>query len=209
MKFHIITLYRLMFALLGLIAIVTEIVALVNLSKFNPTNFFSYFTIESNLLAVAMFVIVAFNYSFNAGTIKKLYIFKGAVTLYMLMTGIIFAILLAPIENAALTAVPWDNIVLHYIIPIAVFIDWICLQPKVAVSFKHSLLWVSFPAIYVVYSLIRGFYTGWYPYPFLDADRNGYIQTFAVIGVLFVMVFFATQVVRKLSGFTGLIKQKP
>lgn len=209
MKSHIITLYRLTFALLGLIAIVTEIVALHNRNVFDPANFFSYFTIESNLLAVVMFTIFAFSYKFNALTINKLYIFKGAVTLYMLMTGIIFALLLAPIEDAILTAVPWDNIVLHYIIPIAAFIDWICLQPKVTMSFRQSLMWLAFPAIYVAYSLIRGFNTGWYPYPFLNADKNGYAQTLILIGVLFVVVFIATQALRKLSGVTGFVKQTP
>jgi hypothetical protein len=202
-----VSLYRLVFATLGFVAVITEIVTLNNRNIFNPSNFFSYFTIESNLLAAMMLAIFAFSYRYNAETAKKLYVFKGAITLYMLMTGVIFAVLLAPIEDAILTAVPWDNIVLHYIIPIVVVVDWLCFQPKVVISFKQSLAWLGFPAAYVTYSLIRGSIVGWYPYPFLNAEKNGYIQTLAVIAVLFVLVFFAAQLLRKVSGLGYFLKQ--
>ena len=33
--------------------------------------------------------------------------------------------------------------------------------------------WLAFPLVYVVYSLIRGHSTHWYPYPFLDSGPRG------------------------------------
>ena len=47
--------YKLAIGQLGLSAIVTEIVVLINRGRFNPVNFFSYFTIESNILICVAF----------------------------------------------------------------------------------------------------------------------------------------------------------
>ena len=192
-----------MLAALGLSAIVTEIIALVNRNIFNFGNFFSFFTILSNVLSVAMFALFGYGAITKRFTSLSAYVFKGAVTLYMLMTGMIFAVLLAPIENAVLTAVPWDNIVLHYIMPLAICVDWILLQPKVTIKFSHSLMWLSFPATYVIYSLVRGHFVHWYPYPFLNASVNGYAKILTVIAVLLVVVTAGSQLIRITSGRFG------
>ncbi len=34
-------------------------------------------------------------------------------------------------------------------------------------------MWLIFPVVYVVYSLIRGPVADWYPYPFLDPNLDG------------------------------------
>ena len=43
-----------------------------------------------------------------------------------------------------------------------------------------------FPALYVPYSLIRGALVGWYPYPFLDADAQGYGSVAVTCAVMLV-----------------------
>lgn len=200
MHAHFVSLYRFIFAILGLSAIITEIVVLIDRGTFDPVNFFSFFTILSNVLAVAVFSTFCYLAVSKRVISYNLQLFKGAVTLYMFMTGVIFAVLLAPIENAVLTAVAWDNIVLHYIIPVAICIDWLFLQRKVTITFSKSLVWLGFPAIYVIYSLIRGHFVNWYPYPFLDAASNGYGKVTVIIIVLLAFVLAASQVVRKMSG---------
>jgi len=94
----------------------------------------------------------------------------------MVVTGIVFSLLLSGIEGVALTAVPWDNIVLHYIIPIAMVVDWIADSPSRRIEFKKALVWLAFPLAYLVYSLIRGPIVNWYPYPFLNPVNGGYGQ---------------------------------
>lgn len=172
-KKHILITYKIFFALLGFSAIVTEIATLVERGRLIPANFFSFFTIESNMFAVAIFLLSAIAV---AGSKKAMHLtmLRGAATLYMVTTGIVFAVLLAGIEGMVLTAVPWDNIVLHYIIPIAVLVDWFIDPPKNRIRFKKALVWMIFPLAYVAYSLIRGPIVGWYPYPFLDPATNGY-----------------------------------
>lgn len=163
--------YKLFFGLLGLSAIATEIIVIMGRGRFVPENFFSYFTIESNIFAAVMLIasaLMLLKRRQGAG----IAFLRGAATLYMMITGIVFSILLSGYD--ALTAVPWDNIVLHYIIPIAVLIDWILDPPTRAITFKNATLWLLYPLLYLVYSLVRGLLVDWYPYPFLNPMLDGY-----------------------------------
>ena len=167
---HILVSYKGVLALLGFSAYVTEIAVLIERGDFNFTNFFSYFTIESNILLVFSLLIGA---SAIAAGSKSRFVdyFRGAVVFYMVTVGVIFSLLLS--GYVALTAVPWDNIVLHYIMPIVALVDWIIDPPKSRVDFKKALSWLIFPVVYLGYSLIRGMLTDWYPYPFLNIESNG------------------------------------
>jgi len=185
--------YKLFFGLLGFSAIVTEIATVIAQGKWAPSNFFSYFTIEANTFAFVVFLVSAF-FTFAGKKSKTLDFFRGASTFFMVVTGIVFAVLLSGIEGIALTAAPWDNIVLHYLVPIAVVFDWIVDPPSQRVSFKKALLWLLFPLAYLGYSLIRGPIAEWYPYPFLNPANGGYGQValtsiiILVVGVVLVYV---------------------
>ena len=81
---------------------------------------------------------------------------------------------------------PWVSTVLHYVIPVAVLADWLVAPPPRAVRAREALVWVLFPALYVPYSLIRGAVVGWYPYPFLNADVQGYGNVAVTCAVMLV-----------------------
>jgi hypothetical protein len=112
---------------------------------------------------------------------------RSAVTVYILVVGIGFSVLLSGMEGLTLTAVPWDNMVLHYIIPAVALVDFLIDRPKRALSFKKALMWLLFPVLYVTYALTRGAMTGWYPYPFLNPATNGYGSVLAAIAGLFLL----------------------
>ena len=190
--------YKVFFGLLGFSAIVTEIAVLWANGKLIPANFFSFFTIESNILAIIVFLVSAF-YVFANKKSRKLDFIRGAATFYMVVTGIVFSVLLSGIEGVDLTAVPWDNVVLHYIIPIAIALDWIMDAPSRRVSFSKGLLWLTFPIAYLVYSLIRGPIVGFYPYPFLDPAHGGYGQVAITSVLILVGGVVLTYVVTRVS----------
>lgn len=181
--------YKILFGLLGLSAVTTEIVTLVGLGRFNPSNFFSFFTIESNLLA-AIVLLVGALFTLRGKLPKDFDLVRGAATLYMATTGIVFALLLSGLEASLLTAVPWDNTVLHYIMPVALLLDWVIDPPKAKITFKRALVWLIYPIVYVAYSLIRGGIVGWYPYPFLNPATNGYVGILVTsIGITATVLF--------------------
>lgn len=190
--------YKIVFGLLGLSAIITEITALSSKNIFIPANFFSFFTIESNVFAAIILILSAI-FMIQKKSYATFDLLRGAATLYMVTTGIVFSVLLAGIENSVLTAVPWDNTVLHYIMPIILIADWILDPPKKTISFKHGLLWLIFPLVYVTYSLIRGAIVGWYPYPFLNPASSGYLGVLVTSLGITVTVLVLTWVLLRLA----------
>jgi hypothetical protein len=191
--------YKLLFGLLGFSAIVTEIATIAARGRFNPANFFSYFTIESNVLVAAVLLVSAIATAW--GKNAKLNGLRGATTVYILVVGLGFSVLLAGLENTEFTAVPWDNVVLHYIMPIAMLADFMLDRPSRQLRFAPALLWLGFPVAYAAYSLVRGAIAGWYPYPFLDPAVRGYAAVFVTIGGLVTLGIGLVWLVVKLSGW--------
>ena len=187
------------FALLGFSAVVTEIATLIELDRFNLFNFFSYFTIQSNIFAFTILILSAMATA-SSRISSKLNLLRGAATLYMVITGIVFAVLLAGVEGAVLTAVPWDNIVLHYIMPVALLVDWLVDKPNKSIAFKKALVWLIYPVVYVIYSLTRGYFVDWYPYPFLDPNNNGYagvlLMGLGIAGLTIVLMYILIKFTR-------------
>ncbi len=189
--------YKTFFALLGFAAIITEIAVTIERGVFNPANFFSFFTIQNNILVVVTLLLSALVVA--SGKSKRwLDVLRSITTVYILVVGIGFAVLLSGLQGVALTAVPWDNTVLHYIVPIAVLIDFIIDRPSRKLSFKKALIWIAYPLLYVVYTLVRGPITGWYPYPFLNPANGGYGPVLvSVAGLLLlgiIIIWFVTWV---------------
>ncbi|HEY0964946.1 MAG TPA: Pr6Pr family membrane protein [Candidatus Saccharimonadales bacterium] len=176
--------YRLFFALLGFSALITEIVILIERGKFNPVNFLSFFTVESNILVVVTFLLSAL--AVAVGKPRKFDALRSATTVYIIIVGVGFSFLLSGLEGVALTAVPWDNTVLHYLIPVAVLVDFLIDRPRRVMSFVKSLLWLLFPVVYLIYSLVRGAIIGWYPYPFLNPATHDYGSTAFTVTCLLV-----------------------
>lgn len=189
--------YKLFFALLGFSALITEIATLAERGVFNLVNFLSFFTVESNILVIVTLLLSAL--AVTAGKNDKLDTLRSAVTVYILIVGIGFSFLLSGLENVALTAVPWDNTVLHYIIPTAMSADLLIDRPKQKISFKKGLVWLLFPIAYGGYSLMRGGIVGWYPYPFLNPANNGYGSIAVTIGGLVLLGLILVFVVTKIS----------
>lgn len=166
---------RIGFGVLTFVAIGVQLVTTIHNGN-SVINFFSFFTIESNILAALVLLIVGFGALAGAKAYRTFAFIRGAATLYMVITGIVFALLLAGLEQRLQVTVPWINIVLHYIMPIVMLVDWLLFPPKFAFTFRQTLLWLIFPLLYLVYSLVRGPLVGWYPYPFLDASQIGWMS---------------------------------
>lgn len=168
---------RIGFGALGLAAIITQLVYNIQMG-WSTANFFSFFTIQSNvLIALLLLTIGIVNL---LGITKSIASLRGALTLYISMTGVIYFLLLAGNETALQTTIPWVNIVLHYLIPIVVVADWLAFPPKTNVPFKQAVIWLVYPAAYLLYSFTRGAITGWYPYPFLNPITTGWPNVVAM-----------------------------
>jgi hypothetical protein len=165
-------LLRIAFAALGIVAITYQYADRDGDAGFSTTNFFSFFTIESNILAV-----VALGLSAVVRTDERSFafeVFRGAVVLYMAITGVVFALLLSGLQAELQTAIPWVDFVVHKLLPAVVVADWLLDPPRYRLPLRLGLVWLAFPLAYVTYTLIRGSSVDWYPYPFLDVSELGY-----------------------------------
>ncbi|MFF2146534.1 Pr6Pr family membrane protein [Kitasatospora sp. NPDC058190] len=144
-------------------------------------NFFSYFTNLGNLAAMAVL-----GYGGWAGLTGRRPVpdaVRGAVVLYLAITGLAYGTLLA--KYPAVLVIPWVEDVAHRAMPLVVLADWLIDPPVQRVRPTAVLSWLVFPLVYLVYVLIRGHAVDWYPYPFLDPARHGGYRR--VAGACFLM----------------------
>lgn len=148
--------------------VVRGVVALSILSAllvaYSPGNYFFYFTILSNIMAAALMA----GQALWPGWMRTNGKLRGAVTLYMTITGMVYAVLLAPIEADVGLIAPWVNFVLHSLGPVALLNDWLLFPPERTLGASSVPTWLAFPVVYLTVTLIRGPIVDWYPYPFLD-----------------------------------------
>lgn len=195
--------YKMFFALLGISSMIIEIAVLIERHRFFPAHFFSFFTIESNILFTLTLILSAFAVASGKG--NRFDFWRGATSVYILVVGLGFSMLLSSLPNVEFTAVPWDNVVLHYITPAVAVVDLILDRLSIPLSFKKGSLWLIFPAAYLAYSLIRGALIGWYPYPFLDPRTKGYA---AILGTTTAMIILAVVLVWVITKFAVQLPEK-
>jgi hypothetical protein len=181
--------YRLAFAALTIVAITAQAADLYARGTLVPQNFFSYFTIQSNLIAVVVFLGSVAWWRTAPSPIWEL--IRGASVVHMTITLVVFALLLKGTNVD--TALPWVDTVLHRVMPLAVIADWLIDPPRHRIPFGTSLRWTTFPLLWVAYTLVRGAIVDWYPYPFLDPANGGFgsVAVYVVAILIFGVVLCA------------------
>ena len=92
--------------------------------------------------------------------------------MYLTVTFFVVIVLLSGVD-VQLDLV-WVDVVLHKLFPVVVVLDWLVDPPMVRLTNRDALLWLVYPIVWVVVTLVRGAADGWYPYPFLDPAKGGY-----------------------------------
>jgi hypothetical protein len=182
--------FRVFFAGLTVVAIVVQLASLAGKGTLNPVNYFSYFTIDSNLIATGVLIAAALNR--DRASTPRLDLARGGAVVYMSITGIVFTLLLSNTDVD--TAIPWVNSVVHELMPLVMLADWLITPPAARQRLRHGLLWLSFPLVWIVYTIIRGAIVNLYPYPFLNPANGGY----ASVAVYCVAILIAMLVVSAL-----------
>lgn len=183
----ILTIARAATVAIVLVAIVAQALALADADRFNPTRFFAFFTIQSNIVGVAAFVWLLATR--GQPRTRALELFRGAAVMYLTVTFFVVIFLLSGVDVQL--QLPWVDFVLHKLFPVIVVLDWIVDPPTTRLTNRDSLLWIVYPLVWTGLTLLRGALDGWYPYPFLDPANGGYgavaLTSVAVIAGFFVI----------------------
>jgi hypothetical protein len=187
--------FRLCLAILELVAIFGNLRYVLGFRTFATANFFSYFTIQSAFLAVITLAIAA-AFALRAPRDPAwLGILRTMVTVYVVLSGVVFAIIVAESSSHGYRVdVPWSDTLLHFVVPALALVAWttdsvLAVNPRVPWS---TVGWVLvFPVIWLVYTLIRGADVGWYPYFFLDEAQVGSVLGVIVACAIVLAIFLA------------------
>jgi hypothetical protein len=143
-------------------------------------NFFSFFTIDSNVAAVVVFAIGAIFLIRNENEPRWFALLRGSAVTYMAVTFVVYNLLLRGISLPQGTTLAWSNEILHVVAPLLLVIDWFFAPGRRRLEWKDLRVIVAFPILWVIYTLIRGplaynetaHKPTWYPYPFLDPSLS-------------------------------------
>ncbi|MFD5214062.1 Pr6Pr family membrane protein [Microbacterium sp. NPDC058345] len=212
---------RLAAAVLGFAAIIAQLVRTLEVAVHATTpwgghlptvavNFFSFFTVLSNLgaaVALALGAIWAWTKGRDAAREPRwLAVTLCCVATYMIVTGIVYNLLLRGIELPQGSTVGWSNEVLHVVIPLFLLADVLFAPRRRPLPWSTVLVVAAFPIVWAVYTLVRANVVVspargtpyWYPYPFLDPHTTpgGYLGVAGyIIGIAIAIIAVGAAVV--------------
>lgn len=190
--------YSILIALLAWAAIIFQFYLMMenrNSSVAETTiRFFSFFTILTNLLVAIFFTILIFRFKNSLPGDQKNRGDVTAITVYITCVGLVYQILLRNTWHPQGMQMVTDEL-LHSVIPVLVIIYWFLFENTLSVPYRQIGRWLLYPLIYLIYVLIRGYFSGFYPYPFINITAlgiekvllNSIVMTalFAVLSVTF------------------------
>ncbi len=137
-------------------------------------NFCSFFTIQTNgLVALAMLLPVVAGET-AAGRFFSRSAVRTAIAGYIIIVGTVYFLLLRQLANLEGWSRLADNL-LHYVTPTLFVLDWLLFVPKGQTGWRLVSRSLLFPLAFMVWTLVHGALSGWYPYPFADAGRLDYV----------------------------------
>ncbi len=153
-------------------------------------NFFSYFTVLTNLMIALCLSFILLSPSTSTGRFFSKPTTIAAIALYIFIVGLTYNTILRFIwEPAGLQK--WVDEALHVVVPVLFVLFWLLIFTKGTLKWSHPFSWLVYPAVYLVYALLRGEYSGFHAYPFINTAELGYGRVLLNSGGL-MLVFIAT-----------------
>ena len=150
--------------------------------------FFSYFTVLTNILVALVLTCAATS---GDSPVRRFFLkpaVQGGVAAAIVLVGLAYNLLLRHTWNPQ--GLQWvADELLHDVMPVLFVIYWWFCVPKGSLQWREIGPWLLYPLVYFIYALVRGYFVGSYPYPFIEVDKLGYPQVF--INALMVLVGFA------------------
>lgn len=188
--------FRLAIAVLEIVALIANYQYVLRFPLFASVNFFSYFTIQSAMLAVATLLVAAWFAWFRARDPVWLGALRTMVTVYLLVSGVVFALIAVQASSRDYRLeIPWSDTLLHFVVPVLALIAWTL---DAAMAVNPPVPWATIglvllpPSVWLAYTLLRGAQIGWYPYFFLDESQvggyGGVLAYCAIVLLIFVAI---------------------
>lgn len=164
--------------------------------------FFSYFTIDTNILVALCFTFIFLGNGSRLGKLFTKATTITALTVYITIVGIVYNTILR---------LTWDpqglqrivDELLHSVIPIYFILFWVIFTPTEGLKYKQAFSWLIYPLVYIFYAVVHGAITKFYPYLFVDVTRHGYSKVMFNAGMILLAIFVLSLVLIATGKATG------
>lgn len=155
-------------------------------------DFAGYFTVLSNVVVV---IVLFALWSGRVGPTPVWRTLRMDSLLMITVTGLIFAIVLAP--DAHLEGLEYvTNTIEHYITPVLTLVTWLVWGPRRWFRFGTIFTALVIPLAWLAYAFIRGAVIDSYPYGFLDVATLGWgkasvnVAGVLILGIVLGLIFW-------------------
>lgn len=191
-------------AMTAWLALILQLYILVNNTPDNGMTpgqaigrFLIFFTVLTNLLIAISMTVLLFAPTSKAGHFFSKSSVIAAIALYIFIVGLIYNIILRSLWHPTGLQKIADEL-LHVAVPIFYLIYWVLFGNKSKLKWVYAFYWLIYPAVYLVYAMLRGNAEGFYPYPFLDLNTlattkvfincAGMLAVFIITGLIFIWI---------------------
>ena len=182
---------------IGWFAVLSQFVLMIQNRQADITEtvirFFSFFTILTNILVALFFTVSALK---SKSRLSRVLLMDGsitAITALILIVGSVYQLVLRSIWEPTGLQLIVDEL-LHTITPFYMLGYWFFNVNNADLQLKAVLKWLGYPLVYIAFITIRGGFSGYYPYPFLNVSDIGYDKALlntAIIFALLLVLFMA------------------
>jgi hypothetical protein len=181
------------FAMLA--SVIWQISSRVINNVFRPWEYFSYFTIQTSLLAIVVLSVAGW-YAWTGRTETRLInIVRLSTVTFTIVVTLVYNLLLRglpdAVEDGGYVWPVLPNEILHVWAAIFMLIDWILSSRRINLRIR-TIFWVLlFPLTWLVYSIIRGLIVDWWPYWFINPNEPAGV-TGMLTYIVGIMLFLLT-----------------
>lgn len=161
------------FAMLA--SVIWQITSRVMSDVFRPWEYFSYFTIQTSLLAIVTLSVAGYFAWTGSAETRVLNIVRLSTVTFTVVVTLVYNMLLRGLPDAAADGdYVWPilpNEILHVWAAIFMLIDWILSSRRINLRVR-TIFWVLlFPLAWLAYSIVRGLMVDWWPYWFINPNE--------------------------------------
>ena len=151
---------------------------LIILNRVSPVpetiiRFFSFYTILTNILVAICYTVLLVKPNSRSGIFFSQPGVLTATTIYITIVGVLYNLILRQLWSPVGYQRLADEL-LHVVTPLLFILYWYLFAPKAGLGWKNAFPWLIYPFVYAVFVMFRGSFSGFYPYPFIDANAIGF-----------------------------------
>lgn len=175
-------------------------------NNFRPGEYFAYFSIVTAIVAGGFLVVAGLGLLRARPDTKWVEISRLSLSVAMIVVGVVYHALLADapgdVRDGDYVWPVLPNEVIHTYGPILIAIDYLLSHKAFRIKIRAALWVAVFPLTWLVFSVIRGLATNWWPYWFINPNEEGGISGMltyiAAITVFFLILGFLVLGIKRL-----------